>query len=99
MLIHTPQDLGAAARGRRRQLKLSQAKVAETAGVSRLWLNEFEAGKSTVELRNVLSALAALDFRFELLTPDDVAEVSTADASVRTSDLDDLIADYDRGDA
>ena len=48
---------------------------------------------------NVLSALAALDFRFELLTPDDVAEVSTADASVRTSDLDDLIADYDRGDA
>jgi HTH-type transcriptional regulator/antitoxin HipB len=99
MLIRTPQELGAAVRGRRRRLRLSQAKVAQTAGVSRLWLNEFEGGKTTVELGHVLSVLAALDFTFELLAPDDATDVVAPDMSENRPNLDDLIAEYDRGSA
>ena len=55
MKIRTPQDLGAAVRGRRRSLKLSQAQVAKSARVSRPWLSEFESGKPTVEVSRVLA--------------------------------------------
>ncbi len=39
----------ATARGRRFELGLSQAALANRAGVSRDWVNYFEAGKLTLE--------------------------------------------------
>lgn len=94
--IRTPHDLGAAARGRRQTLKLSQAEVAAAAGVSRAWVTEFEAGKPTVELGRVLALLEALDFTLELRAPSE----TTAQRSRRAAtspDLNSLMEKYRRG--
>ena len=54
-------DIAAAVRGRRMDLGLSQGDLAARAGVSRKWINEFEAGgKATAELGHVLRVLEAL---------------------------------------
>lgn len=92
MDIRTPGDLGAVARGRRRALRLSQAKVAETAGVSRVWLAEFENGKPTVELGRVLSVLSALD-----LIVDVSAQGEQVPPTGTELDLDSLMEEYNRG--
>ncbi len=60
MLI-TVGDLGAAVRSARRAARLSQAALAERAGVSRQWLSRLETGSNPgAELRKVLDVLAAL---------------------------------------
>ena len=97
MDVRTPQDLGAAVRGRRHALKLSQTKVAEAAGVSRPWLAEFETGKSTVELGRVLSVLEALDFTLDLRAPDETSAEMTGTHTDELVDLDNLMEEYDRG--
>jgi HTH-type transcriptional regulator/antitoxin HipB len=99
MDVRTPQDLGAAVRGRRRALELSQTKVAEAAGVSRPWLAEFETGKSTVELGRVLSVLEALDFKLDLRAPDETPAEMAGVQPGDLVDLDVLMEEYDRGDA
>jgi HTH-type transcriptional regulator/antitoxin HipB len=99
MDVRTPQDLGAAVRGRRHTLKLSQTKVAEAAGVSRPWLAEFETGKSTVELGRVLSVLEALDFTLDLRAPDEAPGEITGAQTDGLMDLDALMEEYDRGNA
>ncbi|TCO34435.1 helix-turn-helix protein [Kribbella steppae] len=92
MDIRTPGDLGAVARGRRRALRLSQTKVAEAAGVSRVWLAEFENGKPTVELGRVLSVLLTLDLIVDVSAPGEpVAGAATE------LDLDSLMEEYNRG--
>jgi HTH-type transcriptional regulator / antitoxin HipB len=88
--VRTPGDLGAVARGRRRALQLTQAKVADAAGVSRVWLAEFENGKPTVELGLALSVLGALDLIVDVSTPDDSARAATE------LDLDSLMKEYNR---
>jgi HTH-type transcriptional regulator / antitoxin HipB len=98
MSIPTPTELGATVRSRRRQLGLSQAETAKLAAVSRLWINEFEGGKSTVELGHVLAILTALDFSLELTTPDREPPDTTPTSPRPGPSLDDLIAAYDRGD-
>lgn len=86
MEIRTSRDLGAAVRGRRHALKLTQAEVAGAAGVSRPWLSEFESGKPTVELGRVLAVLDALDFTLDVRSPDGTsAETSGAPTEVWTS--------------
>ena len=66
MKIVTIHDLASVARGRRLQLGLTQAELAERAGVSRDWVNYFERGKRTVELGLVLHLLEALELEVEL---------------------------------
>jgi HTH-type transcriptional regulator / antitoxin HipB len=60
MRVSSIRDVSAAVRGRRRDLGLSQAKLADRAGVSRKWVSEFEAGKPGVELGHVLAVLDEL---------------------------------------
>jgi HTH-type transcriptional regulator / antitoxin HipB len=60
MKARSIRDLAAAVRGRRRDLGLSQAELADRAGVSRKWIYQFEAGKPTAELRLILRVLDAL---------------------------------------
>lgn len=59
-------ELVAIARGRRRELGLSQAAVAHRAGVSRKWVHEFELGKPGAELGLTLRLLAALDLDMDI---------------------------------
>jgi HTH-type transcriptional regulator/antitoxin HipB len=67
--IRSTRDLAAAVRGRRKDLRLSQAGLAERAGVSRKWVYEFEDGKPTAELGLMLRVLDALDLQLTVGTP------------------------------
>ena len=58
--------MAAAVRGRRSDLGVSQGDLARQAGVSRKWISEFEAGKSTAEFGLVLRVLDALALCLEL---------------------------------
>jgi y4mF family transcriptional regulator len=90
MQVRSIRDLGAAVRGRRRDLGMTQAELALQAGVSRKWVYEFEAGKPTAELRLILRALDALELVLEL-GEDDGAR---APAASTPADLDKLIEEH-----
>ena len=87
--ILTINDVANAVRGRRAELRLSQEDLAKRARVSRKWVNEFEAGKPTAELRLVLATLEALSLRLVL----DDAEAAPGSAA---PDLDALLDEYRR---
>lgn len=96
MRIITARDLAAVVRGRRQDLRLTQAAVAEAANVSRKWLGEFERGKSTVDLAHVLNVLDALGLSIQAVTSGapteaQVGELSDPAAHVH---LDDLLTGY-----
>jgi len=59
--LHTPEAVGAAVRDRRIELNLTQAQLAENAGVGRRFVVSLEAGHRRAELDKVLSVLHALD--------------------------------------
>jgi HTH-type transcriptional regulator/antitoxin HipB len=90
MRVNSIHDLASAARGRRLELGLSQAELASRAGVSRDWVNSFEAGKPTVELILVLKILEPLGLRL------DVADVADSQRSgpAEPVDLDALLDEY-----
>jgi HTH-type transcriptional regulator/antitoxin HipB len=67
MRIRAPGDIAAAVRGRRLDLGLTQAAVATHAGVSRKWVYEFEAGKPSAELDQILRVLDALDLTLDVV--------------------------------
>ena len=75
--IYSVGDIAAAVRGRRLDLKLSQRELAKRAGVSREWLNHFEAGKPTAQLVQVLRVLETLGFRVLLDDADRLAAEET----------------------
>lgn len=90
MRIVSIADVAALVRGRRMDLRLSQGDLAKRAGVSRKWVNEFEAGgKATSELGHVLRVLEALD----------VGLVTVTGEPERSGgiDLDDILNDIRRG--
>lgn len=66
MKASSVRDIVAIAKSRRRQLGLSQAKLATQTGVGREWVIEFEKGKSTVELGLVVRALRELGLSIDL---------------------------------
>jgi len=65
MRIETVFSVGDLVHERRRELGWSQDRLAQTMGVSRAWVNRFEAGKGTAQLRLVLDALRALGLVLE----------------------------------
>jgi HTH-type transcriptional regulator/antitoxin HipB len=95
--VLTVQSIRTAALGRRRELGLSQAQLAERVGVSRKWLSEFERGKATAELGLVLRVLDSLDLQVTIASN---VEGDRAHATGRVSppiDLDALLEDYRDG--
>ncbi len=88
MKARSIRDLAAVVRGRRKDLGLSQAELAERAGVSRKWIYQFEAGKPTAELRLILRVFDALGLVLNV-TYD---ERSATDQP--TGDLDALIEEH-----
>lgn len=76
-MLTTVRDLGAAVRRGRRERRLTQAVLAQRAGVSRQWLSRFESGKNpAAELGKVLDLLTALGLALELVSapPPDTGE-------------------------
>ena len=90
MQVRSIRDLGAAVRGRRRDLGMTQAELALQAGVSRKWVYEFEAGKPTAELRLILRVLDALELVLELGDDDG----TRPPAASTPADLDKLIEEH-----
>lgn len=71
MRLTSIADVAATVRGRRMDLGLSQGDLADRAGVSRKWINEFEAGgKATAEMGHVLRVLEALGLGLHIATTD-----------------------------
>jgi HTH-type transcriptional regulator/antitoxin HipB len=58
--IPQPRRLGSAAREERRKQQLTQADLADAAGVSRGWLIKFEQGHETAEMSAIFRVLTAL---------------------------------------
>lgn len=89
MRITTMHDLCSLAKGRRIELGLTQADLAEKAGTSRAWVNSFENGKRTVELSLVLCVLDALDIGLEA-----VDTTTSTDQDDSVPNLDDILDQY-----
>lgn len=88
MRLASIADIAAAVRGRRIDLELSQGDLADRAGVSRKWINEFEAGgKATAELGHVLRVLEAMGLAIHTGTLDPEPDDSGIDLDVILDDL------------
>ncbi|MDF1752971.1 MAG: helix-turn-helix domain-containing protein [Verrucomicrobiales bacterium] len=66
MQIRSVKELGALVKSRRNALGWSQQKLADETGVQRLWIVQFEKGKSTAHIGLVFRALRALDITLEV---------------------------------
>ncbi len=84
----TIREIANTARGRRIRLGLSQAEAARRAGVSRKWLVEFESGKPTAQLLQVLRLLDALGLTLTVSR-------EPAGAASGAIDLDELLREFD----
>ena len=92
----TVQSIRAAVLGRRRELGLSQAQLAERIGVSRKWVSEFERGKATAELGLVLRLLESLDLQVTIAPTARSDQAAHAGGRVTSApiDLDALLEEY-----
>jgi HTH-type transcriptional regulator / antitoxin HipB len=64
--LQSPQQLGRTLRAARKQLGLTQPKLALAAGVGVRFIVDLEAGKPTVRLANVLRVIDALGGELQL---------------------------------
>jgi y4mF family transcriptional regulator len=64
--IYTPASLGDAIRHYRTEAGLTQAQLAEMAGLGRSYLSELETGKETEQLKRILRVLRQLGVRMTL---------------------------------
>ncbi|MDZ4825191.1 MAG: helix-turn-helix domain-containing protein [Actinomycetota bacterium] len=64
--VYTPASLGAAIRHYRHEAGLSQAELAEQAGLHRSYLSALEQGRETEQLRRILRVLSQLGVRMSL---------------------------------
>lgn len=68
--VYTPASLGAAIKHYRQQAGLTQAQLAELAGLNRTYLSDLEQGKETEQLRRVLRVLKQLGARITVQKAD-----------------------------
>jgi y4mF family transcriptional regulator len=66
MRVTTAQDMGNLVRDRRKAVGLTQAALAELAGVSRPWLQQVEGGHGGASLAKLLNLLGVLDYRMDV---------------------------------
>lgn len=64
--VYTPASLGAAIRHYRQEAGLSQAELAEDAGLNRTYLSDLEQGRETEQVKRILRLLRRLGVRMTL---------------------------------
>lgn len=64
--VYTPASLGAAIRHYRQEAGLSQAQLAERAGLNRTYLSDLEQGRETEQVKRILRLLKQLGVRMTL---------------------------------
>jgi transcriptional regulator with XRE-family HTH domain len=65
-VVHSPAEVGAAARERRKALGYTQTEVASLCATGVRFISDFENGKVTVELGKALTVLEALGMDIHL---------------------------------
>lgn len=68
--VYTPDSLGAGIRHYREEAGLTQAQLAELAGLNRTYLSDLERGSETEQLRRLLRVLKQLGVRMTLQKAD-----------------------------
>ena len=71
MIIRTPRDLGILVPATRKEWGWPRKELASRAGVSRLWLSQFENGKTTVRLGMVRRVLKELELELQVIPGSD----------------------------
>jgi len=69
MIIQSPEQLGAAIRARRKQLKVTQKDLAMTCGTGLRFIIDLEKGKPTCQIGKVLQVLQALGLKLRIAGP------------------------------
>jgi HTH-type transcriptional regulator/antitoxin HipB len=69
MNTRNPEQLGAAIRARRRQLKVTQKDLAMTCGTGPRFIIDLEKGKPTCQIGKVLQVLQALGLKLQIASP------------------------------
>lgn len=69
MNIQTPDQLGAAIRSRRKQLKITQKELALTCGTGLRFIIDLERGKPTCQIGKALQVLRSLGLLVETTLP------------------------------
>lgn len=64
--VYTPASLGAAIRHYRHEAGLSQAELAERAGLNRTYLSDLEQGRETEQVKRILRVLRQLGVRMSV---------------------------------
>jgi len=64
--IHSIESIGKIIRYRRKELKVTQAKVAGLSGVGQRYLSELERGKPTIEIGKAIQVLQKLGLEITL---------------------------------
>ncbi len=64
-----PEQLGAAIRSRRRQLKVTQKDLAMTCGTGLRFIIDLEKGKPTCQIGKILQVLQALGLKLQIAVP------------------------------
>lgn len=64
-----PEQLGAAIRARRRQLKVTQKDLAMTCGTGLRFIIDLEKGKPTCQIGKTLQVLQALGLKLQIVSP------------------------------
>lgn len=76
---------------------MTQAQLAERAGVSRQWIVQFEKGKTHAELIAFLRVLEALEVELTAASPRDVRADAAPARRPEVPDLDDLLWEHVQG--
>ena len=69
MSIKSPNQLGAAIRARRKQLKVTQKDLAMTCGTGLRFIIDLEKGKPTCQIGKILQVLQALGLEVQIAHP------------------------------
>jgi y4mF family transcriptional regulator len=78
MNIKNPEQLGAAIRARRKQLKVTQTEMAMTCGTGLRFIVDLEKGKPTCQIGKTMQVLQALGFALKADVPASDGEVGSA---------------------
>jgi len=92
MLLKTAKEIGAYVREQRKLLGWTQQELANKVGVQRLWLVQFEKGKSSAQLGLALRTLKALGISLSASL-----NKKNPESSRQNKDLIDLAKILDRG--
>lgn len=68
MTTQSPEQLGAAIRARRKELKVTQKDLAMTCGTGLRFIIDLERGKPTCQVGKILQVLQALGLKFQIIS-------------------------------